>query len=89
MTQTDNRQLNKPASHEVDDLAHDLSAKFNNTQFLRWYCGVIYDFGVSRTKELAGRTDGVNYPGKLFSTLVSDERSIRKKNRRLYGKYDP
>ena len=57
--------------------AYDLAYAFDNLKFHRWYCGVIYEFGIDvveawREKALAGET-----PGRLFSALVKAERSLR------------
>lgn len=86
LTSNDNYQLNdKPTIDEVEQYARELSSRFHNQDFFKWYCGVIHEFGTARVRELVGRVEGADYEGRLFSRLVDQERKRREKNRRLYG----
>ena len=65
--------IKPPSIKEVDALADELVALFNNPKYRGWYCNVIYKLGVSRVRELLGRVKDYEYAGKLFTKLANDE----------------
>jgi hypothetical protein len=68
----------------VDELTNELINEYNNERFKRWYCGVIYEFGVSQVLEWRGRAHEGKEPSKLFSKYVIDARTYRKKRGEEY-----
>lgn len=75
----DNWQLGKdlPASL-VDNLAEKLAKKFNNKQFIPWYCGAIYDLGLTKIDDLEKKVKDGKDPARLFSFYVQQERRALK-----------
>lgn len=70
---------NKINNHElpieqVDEIADSLCAEYTNPSYRRWYCGVVYDFGVSKVEEWKKRAKEGKEPAKLFSKYVRDAR---------------
>lgn len=61
----------------VDKLADELVAEYQNDDFRRWYCGVIYDFGFSKVIEWRKRAAEGSEPAKLFSKYVRDARTYK------------
>jgi hypothetical protein len=80
----DNWQLGKdlPAS-VVDKLAEKLAKEFNNKQFIPWYCGAIYDLGLSIIEDLQKKVQDGKDPARLFSFYVQQERRALKNKWRL------
>ena len=62
---------------QVDELADSLAAEYHNPDFRRWYCGVIYQFGVPKVEEWRGRAREAREPAKIFSKYVADARHTR------------
>lgn len=63
----------------VDKLAEELVVEYANSDFRRWYCGVIYDFGISQVLEWRRRASEGDEPAKLFSKYVRDARMYRQR----------
>jgi hypothetical protein len=59
---------------QVDDLADELVEEYSNPDYRKWYCGIIYEFGVERVKKWRHRASTGNSPGSLFSTYVTQAR---------------
>lgn len=68
---------------EVEKLAQELCNEYGNARFFRWYCGVIYEFGVTTTEDLRARVQDATYPGKLFSKIVKERRQLSLKRTRM------
>lgn len=64
-------------SDQVEELANKLSADFGNPKYFRWYCSVIYEFGIPYVEQLQARVSDAKYPGKLFSKIVHDRRKTQ------------
>lgn len=62
-------------SEQVEELANKLCSDFGNPKYFRWYCSVIYEFGIPYVEQLQARVSDAQYPGKLFSKLVLDRRN--------------
>lgn len=61
----------------VDRLADELVAEYDNPAFRKWYCGVIYQFGVPKVLEWRGRAKEGKAPARLFSTYVKAARTYK------------
>lgn len=70
-------------SEQVEELANKLSNDFGNPKYFRWYCSVIYEFGIPYTEQLRARVSDAQYPGKLFSKLIQDRRRVRNNTDKL------
>ena len=78
----------KYMSEQVEELANKLCSDFGNPKYFRWYCSVIYEFGIPYVEQLQARVSDAQYPGKLFSKLVHDRRNTQsnaEKLKRLHG----
>ncbi len=58
----------------VDELANELALEYDNEGYRRWYCGIIYEFGLATIHEWRIRAAEGNQPAKLFSKYVKDAR---------------
>lgn len=79
----------KPTIKEVEDLANRICSEFNNSKYFSWYCGVIYDFGISTIEDLMKRVSDADYPGKLFTKIINEWRQEKRylaNRKRLHGK---
>lgn len=65
----------------VDKFADELATTYNNIAFRRWYCGVIYEFGVAKVKEWQQRAKEGKQPARLFSKYVQDGRKYKSTGR--------
>lgn len=54
----------------VDSVADELVREYGNPEFRRWYCGVIYKFGLDRVEQWRRRASEGKQPARLFSTYV-------------------
>lgn len=61
----------------VDTLANELAVQYQNEPYRKWYCGVIYEFGIDKVEEWRRRASEGNDPAKLFSKYVKDWRSYK------------
>ena len=61
----------------VDQFADILVTEYDNPQFRRWYCKIIYTFGPAQVDEWQARASNSGNPGKLFSKYASE--ALRKK----------
>lgn len=69
--------IKQPSIGAVDKLADELVAEYDNQKFRQWYCGVVYEFGVSQVLEWRKRAKEGKAPAKLFSKYVKDARTFR------------
>jgi hypothetical protein len=74
-TSSDRKQL---PIEVVDELACELAREYRNDVFLKWYCGIIYQFGLATVHEWRTRAAEGNEPAKLFSKYVRDARMPRR-----------
>ena len=58
----------------VDKLADELVLEYQNPDFKRWYCSLIYKYGPSKVDEWRVRASEGNEPAKLFSKYAKDYR---------------
>ncbi len=80
-TENNNWQLGSGMlASAVDQLAQEIADEFKNEDFKPWYCGAVYDLGVSRIHELRKKVEGAKNPAKLFSFYVNQERKALKRN---------
>ena len=56
----------------VDALADELVAEYANPVYRKWYCKVIYKYGVNQVLEWRRRAADGSAPAKLFSKYVKD-----------------
>lgn len=81
LTRTENSSLNEDYSklpiEAVDQFADILVIEYNNPDYRRWYCKLIYTFGPAQVDEWQGRASNSDNPGKLFSKYASE--ALRKK----------
>ena len=70
----DNWQLDrKPSITDVDALAKELCAEYDNFAFFRWYCLVINILGLERISTIRARCSDAPNKGHLFSRIASEE----------------
>lgn len=74
---SDKVSIKQPSIGAVDKLADELVAEYDNPRFRQWYCGVIYEFGVTRVLEWRKRAEEGKSPARLFSKYVKDARTYR------------
>jgi hypothetical protein len=60
----------RPEMVIVDSLVDELVKEYDNPGFRRWYCGVIYEFGLDRVGEWRRRASDGKTPARLFSAYV-------------------
>lgn len=74
-TENDNWQLGKdlPAS-VVDGKADELVIEFQNPQFRKWYCRIIYAIGLDKVEEIRAKCKDGDEPGRLFSHYANQEK---------------
>lgn len=70
-------------SEQVEELANKLCVDFGNPKYFRWYCSVIYEFGVPYIEQLCARVSDAKYPGRLFSKLIQDRRRTQSNSEKL------
>lgn len=58
----------------VDTFADAFVAYFENPDYRKWYCGVIYEFGLKKVNEWFEKSRTGEYPGKLFTKYVNSAR---------------
>lgn len=63
----------------VDKLADELVTEYDNQRFRRWYCGVVYQFGLPKVMEWRRRASEGKQPAKLFSHYVAQARLYKYK----------
>lgn len=68
----------RPPIEQVDKLADELVAEYNNSDYRAWYCGVINTHGITRVIEWRGRAKEGNLPGKLFTHYVNQAGGYKK-----------
>lgn len=73
-----NKVNNKLPISSVDILADELVAEYNNPEYRRWYCAVIYEFQPEKVLEWRRRAKEGSQPGRLFSRYVSEARKFKK-----------
>lgn len=56
----------------VDEEGLRLSRKYNNPDYLGWYCEIVYCLGQSHLHELERRAEDGRNPGRLFSSLARE-----------------
>lgn len=84
-----NRNANKNSELtivEVDRLADELVAQFNNPEYRRWYCKLIYKFGYQTVMDWKGRVSDANNPATLFSKIASQALKAKEARERLDGR---
>lgn len=64
---------------EVSKFGKEIAVELNNPGYKDWYCGIIYDFGITQVNEWKRIALSKNTPGRYFSTLVREAR--KQKNR--------
>ncbi len=62
----------------VDALADGLVRRYQNPEYRKWYCGVIYEFGISRINVWLEKASTGDEPGKLFTRYVNSARKLPK-----------
>lgn len=67
--------------NSVDRIADSLVREYDNPQWRKWYCGVIYEFGLSKIEEWRIKAKEGKSPSKLFSLYVSEARKYHGQNR--------
>jgi hypothetical protein len=75
MNNYSNPQNFTPSYREVSVYAYDLAYTFDNLKFHRWYCGVVYQFGIDQVEAWREKALKGDNPGRLFSTLVKGARN--------------
>lgn len=70
-------------SDQVEEVANKLCSDFGNPKYFKWYCSVIYEFGIPYTEQLSARVGDAKYPGRLFSKLVKDLRQAQRNSENL------
>ena len=65
----------KPSIAVVDSVADSLVKEYGNPQYRRWYCGIIYEFGLDKVEEWRKRASEGNTPARLFSSYVKQART--------------
>src|ERR1044072_5863198 len=65
----------KPLAEDVDLLADELAAEYDNTAYRAWYCGVIYKFGIDRVRYWQQKASSGHFPSKLFGYYVRQAKS--------------
>lgn len=73
LTENDNRELEKPPIHLVDELANKLCTDYSNHDFYKWYCKIINILGLKRVEEIQAMSSDAKYPGTLFSKRAQQE----------------
>lgn len=75
----------RPSAAEVDAIAREVVATFGTESYYKWYCQLCYKLGTGKVIELLHRSqsDGVNNPGRLFSSLVKQEEDYHDASRSL------
>ncbi len=68
----------KPQAERVDELASRLVSTYANPQSRRWYCGVIYKFGIDRVEIWLSCSKEARVPGALFTHYVNEAGGYRK-----------
>lgn len=56
----------------VDEEGSRLARKYNNPDYLGWYCEIVYCLGLSHLRELERRAEDGSNPGRLFSSLARE-----------------
>jgi len=56
----------------VDVLADELVSEYANPEYRKWYCKVIYKYGLAQTQEWRRRASEGKEPARLFSKYVKD-----------------
>ena len=69
--------IKQPSIGSVDKLSDELVAEYDNPRFRRWYCGVVYEFGIPKVLEWRRRATEGKYTALLFSTYVKEARTFR------------
>lgn len=73
---TNGHLVSKPRLEEVDTLAEELATEYNNHNFLKWYCSLIYDFGIDRVKRWQAKSKSADSPGLVFASYVKQAKSL-------------
>jgi hypothetical protein len=64
-----------PAS-AVDSKADELVLEFQNPQFRKWYCQIIYALGLDKIDEIRAKVQDGDEPGRLFSHYANQEKNV-------------
>ena len=70
LSKVETEKHDKPALAIVDSVADGLVKEYDNPEFRRWYCSVIYKFGLDKVEEWRRRASEGKNPARLFSTYV-------------------
>lgn len=71
--------IKQPPINAVDRIADSLVKEYANPGFRRWYCGIIYEFGIQQVFEWQSRAKEGKEPAKLFSAYVKEARIYKKR----------
>jgi hypothetical protein len=59
----------KPEKEVVDLLAEQISDSFGTDKYRKWYCKLIYEFGVDQIHEWLDKASYYRNPEKVFAVL--------------------
>lgn len=65
----------------VDALADELVGEYANPVYRKWYCKVIYRYGLAQVNEWRRRATEGKDPARLFSKYVKDAETFRASRR--------
>ena len=82
-----NDQPSKVPMEVVDILAAELVEEYQNPDYHKWYCRIIYEFGPLQVEEWRQRAREGASPGKLFSAYVKSARLKKRSLSKITGKY--
>lgn len=68
---------NRPALAIVDSVVDGLVKEYDNPEFRRWYCSVVYEFGLDKVEEWRRRASEGKTPARLFSTYVKQAQKYK------------
>jgi hypothetical protein len=60
----------------VDLVADGLVRMYENPDYRKWYCGVVYEFGLTKVNDWIKHAKDGNEPGKLFTRYVNGARNL-------------
>lgn len=70
------------SSTQVDEYVSGLIKEYGSPEYRRWYCVLVYEFGIQTIDDLRGRCRDARTPARLFARLAKEMLDTRQRQRK-------
>lgn len=75
----DNVTPKRPPLVYVDYLADELVKEYGTPDYRKWYCALIYRYGLAQVEEWRKRAEKANAPVRVFSKYAAQAKNTKKR----------